>query len=276
MTKIKLTLGLLFLSTITVVAQTKNYKIIYKHCIQIDTSKVLRDTIGAEAILIGNNKESKYNFFKKPINTINTTNEKQVKIEDLITNKVESSGKIKMGILYDSAGNMVFHNKTNDSIFVREKMTNEYVITQEKAPQINWIITEESRMIKNYKCMKATTHFRGRDYTAWFTTDIPIIDAPWKFYGLPGLVMDIYDAKNQVKIYVESIEYPTTTAVSAFYPQGTKISLDDYFGFKNNEYKKHLKSVETMISSQEGFDKTGLDPTVKTSSALYCIEKSRD
>ncbi len=269
-----LILGLFSFSTI--IAQTKNYKIIYRHCIQIDTNQVLRDTIGAEAILIGNNKESKYNFFKKPINTINTTNEKQVKIEDLITNKVESSGKIKMGILYDSAGNMVFHNKTNDSIFVREKMTNEYVITQEKAPQINWIITDDTKMIKSYKCIKANTHFRGRDYTAWFTTDIPIIDAPWKFYGLPGLVMDIYDAKNQVKIYVESIEYPTTERVSSFYNVGTKISLDEYFSFKNNEYKKHLKSVETMISSQEGFDKSGLDPTVKTTSALYLIEKRKD
>jgi len=276
MTKIKLILSLLFLSTITVIAQTKNYKIIYRHCIQIDTNQVLRDTIGVAAILIGDKNSSHYSFYKKTPKTINTSDEKQVKIEDLIANKVAGSYLVKIGTTSDSAGSMVFHNKANDSIFVRQKMTNEYVITAEKKTEINWTITEDIRMIKTYKCIKATTHFRGRDYTAWFTTDIAIIDAPWKFYGLPGLVMDIYDTKNQVKIYIESIEYPTNEMVSSFYNVGTKISLDEYFSFKNNEHKKQLKSMETMVRSQEGFDKTGLDPTVKTTSALYFIEKSRD
>lgn len=268
-----LILGLFSFSSI--IAQTKNYKITYRHCVQIDTSKVLRDTIGVPAILIGDKNASHYSFYKKIPKPKSISDEKQVKIEDLIANKVEGSYRVKVGTTSDSAGNMVFHNKANDSIYVREKMTNEYVITAEKAPQINWIITDETTMIKTYKCIKATTHFRGRDYTAWFTTDIAITDAPWKFNGLPGLVMHIYDSKNQVKIYVESIEYPTTETVSSFYPVGTKISLDEYFSFKNNEYKKQLKSMETMIRSQEGFDKTGLT-AVKSTSALYFIEKNRD
>ena len=269
------TIFLFFLHTI-VNAQTKNYKIVYKHCVQIDTTKILRDTIGAEAVLIGNDKASNYSFYKKPKKTLTSTNEKIVTLEDIVNKKIEGTSRIRVGILYDSAGNMVCHDKINDSIFVREKMTNEYVITTEKSSIINWNITDENKMIKTYKCYKATAHYRGRDYTAWFTTDIPIIDAPWKFNGLPGLVMDIYDSKNQVKIYVESIEYPTTALISPFYPLGTKVSLDDYFSFKNNENIKKMKSFETMISNQEGYDKTNFKPTVKIASVLYGIEISKD
>ena len=45
----------------------------------------------------------------------------------------------------------------------------------------------------SYSCQKATLNFRGRDYVACFTTDVPISDGPWKFTGLPGLILKIED-----------------------------------------------------------------------------------
>jgi GLPGLI family protein len=155
-------------------------------------------------------------------------------------------------------------------------MTNEYVITSEKTPFIEWKILDEAKLIKSYKCYKAVSHFRGRNYTAWFTTDIKIIDAPWKFYGLPGLIMDIYDEKFQVKIYVESIEYPSNSQVDPFFAKGTKISLQEYFSFKNNEMIKKNKALESLLSNQEDIDKTNFRPTVRMRGALFGIEKRAD
>lgn len=57
----------------------------------------------------------------------------------------------------------------------------------------NWQINSATRTISGYKCQQANTFFRGRYYTAWFTRQIPIPDGPYKFCGLPGLIVQIQD-----------------------------------------------------------------------------------
>lgn len=53
--------------------------------------------------------------------------------------------------------------------------------------------TDSTKTILGYTCQMATCRFRGRDWTAWFAIDIPISDGPWKFMGLPGLIMEAHD-----------------------------------------------------------------------------------
>lgn len=67
-----------------------------------------------------------------------------------------------------------------------------YKIREDKKPE--WKILPEKQKIGAYNAQKATTSFGGRDWTAWFTTDIPIQDGPYIFYGLPGLIVKIEDA----------------------------------------------------------------------------------
>lgn len=60
----------------------------------------------------------------------------------------------------------------------------------------NWNLKANSdTIILGYKCQKAYTKYAGRDYVAWYTTDIPISDGPHKFQGLPGLIVKIHDLK---------------------------------------------------------------------------------
>ena len=61
---------------------------------------------------------------------------------------------------------------------------------------MKWEIKKDTATILSYSCQKAITEFRGRTWEAWFTSEIPINNGPWKFGGLPGLIMKISDSQH--------------------------------------------------------------------------------
>ena len=69
-------------------------------------------------------------------------------------------------------------------------------LVSEKMNLFNWQLISFTDTILGYKCQRAKTRFRGRNYTAWFCTDLPFKAAPWKFHGLPGVVLKIKSDDN--------------------------------------------------------------------------------
>lgn len=62
--------------------------------------------------------------------------------------------------------------------------------------KLNWKILLDKQKIGEFDTQKAETTFAGRKWIAWFTTEIPFQDGPYKFHGLPGLIVKIEDAKH--------------------------------------------------------------------------------
>lgn len=56
-----------------------------------------------------------------------------------------------------------------------------------------WVLLQTTKTIGGYKCQEAKTKLGGRSFTVWYTMDIPISDGPYKFQGLPGLILEAYD-----------------------------------------------------------------------------------
>ena len=80
----------------------------------------------------------------------------------------------------------------------------------ESIPIQKWKILSDTLTINCYLCQKATCYFRGRNYTAWFAIDIPISNGPWKFGGLPGLILKVYDSETLYTfecVKVENLKY---------------------------------------------------------------------
>lgn len=75
----------------------------------------------------------------------------------------------------------------------------------EDIPDFGWVVCDEWKEIAGYRARKATCTFRGRDYVAWFAPELPLTEGPWKFSGLPGLIMEVRDAANQYRYELKGI-----------------------------------------------------------------------
>jgi GLPGLI family protein len=111
-------------------------------------------------------------------------------------------------------------------------------------------MTNEKQVILSYLCQKATATFRGRDYIAWFTMNIPIDNGPWKFGGLPGLILKIMDTKNDFVYECEGLEQLKNKEPIQFYKVNyTKINrrdLDKLYRWYHEDYAAYNKSLGAM------------------------------
>jgi len=72
--------------------------------------------------------------------------------------------------------------------------------------KINWKISSEKEKIGEWSAQKAEADFAGRHWMAWFSTEIPIQDGPYKFHGLPGLIVKIEDKTGSHKLELRGIK----------------------------------------------------------------------
>ncbi|MCD0478430.1 GLPGLI family protein [Chryseobacterium sp. LC2016-29] len=68
---------------------------------------------------------------------------------------------------------------------------------EELQPELKWQLHNESKKILDYSCKKATVKYRGREFVAWYTTEVPINNGPYVFEGLPGLILELEDSQNK-------------------------------------------------------------------------------
>jgi len=111
---------------------------------------------------------------------------------------------------------------------------NYYYIEDKTKPQ--WILEPGDTIVCSYSCKKATTSFRGRHYTAWYTEQIPISDGPWKFWGLPGLILKVTDDKNEYSF--EGVAITKPTYINAIY-----LNIQDYFSITKKRFYENVKKA---------------------------------
>ncbi len=84
---------------------------------------------------------------------------------------------------------------------------NEFEYYSEPYAEMQWEVKDDStKTIMGYECMMAETDYHGRHWTVWFTPEIPIGDGPWKFCGLPGLILEASEDSGQHTFTANGIE----------------------------------------------------------------------
>ena len=119
----------------------------------------------------------------------------------------------------------------------------EYGYYDEPFSEIEWDIVEDStKTILDYQCIMAATDYHGRKWTVWFTPEIPMQDGPWKFCGLPGLIMEASEPSGQHSFIATGIETTSQQICPLFSTAYEKMSRVDMLrGLRN--YRDNSNSM---------------------------------
>lgn len=71
------------------------------------------------------------------------------------------------------------------------------ILTYKESIIKNWKLIDETKVINTFNCKKAEVTFKGRNWVAWYSPEIPLPYGPYKFSGLPGLIVKIADDKEE-------------------------------------------------------------------------------
>ena len=105
----------------------------------------------------------------------------------------------------DNVGHIFLKKLMDSFILIRDFCYNKPLIYEDTIT-FNWVKTSDEKLIGKFICKKAITNFRGRIYTAWYCPEINVNAGPWKFYGLPGIILEISDQTNEIVINMISIQ----------------------------------------------------------------------
>lgn len=100
----------------------------------------------------------------------------------------------------------ILKDKINNEIYVKDKLSALDIHFKENMPIFNWKLSDNKETIAGYSCSQATLDYAGRSYVAWYTEEIPIPEGPWKFKGLPGLIVKIEDNEGDYKMLLKGVK----------------------------------------------------------------------
>ncbi|MBP6575694.1 MAG: GLPGLI family protein [Chryseobacterium sp.] len=92
----------------------------------------------------------------------------------------------------------IIKNREDKSVNFVESIGSKQVYYQEDR-KMDWEISSQVSEFNGNKIQKATMNFGGRIWTAWFAPEIKIADGPYKFSGLPGLILKLEDDKGDYR-----------------------------------------------------------------------------
>ena len=200
-------------------------------------------------------------------------NDQQLLYKLKLTEKKEQLIYLEDSISFKSvAGKKDKHLGMNlkNSTYLFMILTNNNKYTIEDKVEQHWEIDpSETKTILGFNCIKAATKFRGRNYTAWFAPEIASPYGPWKFKGLPGLILEVYS--DDYKYRFNAVSYHNSPNEShrettAFYLN----ELDKNKKWSRKEYLKYNYDRNLMFDKNTRSSIQGLNESYST---VVAIEK---
>lgn len=147
--------------------------------------------------------------------------------------------------------NPVYKNIENKTYLEEAKIGEKSFLIKDDLPLIDWKITKETKEIIGFPVFKATAILDDKYKTkivAWYSPKLTYKNGPDKFWGLPGIILELeteikYNdyskegtrylaTKVQVIRSIEKLKIPN---------KGKEISLDDFIKFQETYNQKEME-----------------------------------
>ncbi|MFC5282482.1 GLPGLI family protein [Pedobacter alpinus] len=131
----------------------------------------------------------------------------------------------------------IYFYKLEQKLFTTTSLLVGNYMVERSNPKIKWEILPENKVIAGYQAQKAVGDFNGRNYTAWFTLELPFNAGPWKLNNLPGLILEAIDSTNRIKFELISFKNISNSQETTIWDK--KLSTITW-----DEYKKLAKAYQ--------------------------------
>lgn len=213
---------------------TLRYEIIYDYSYQVNKEDTLSKQKEQMVLKVAKN----FSFYA----SLN-----KMKLMDLEKNWKESDGlPDRKSIPKTRVNYSIIKEFNSNQITFSDWIRGDTYVFNQMLDKMEWKLLKDQKEILGYSCKKATTEFAGRTYVAWYTTDISIADGPYKFHGLPGLILSIYDTNKHYQFNVASVKNSSSFCNTGEQLQKpTQITYEEYKQLK----KRYKEKPSTLINS---------------------------
>ena len=198
----KIVVYLLLLTSLAVQAAERepvldraHMKCLYRYVYSFDTLKnELRDDL--LILQIGKEVSKCYSYYTFQCDSLRRTPDGAKVWSELFRRAIEKDG-IYGDFPHVRMSTYVYKNYPKGQMTITDRISLQDYCYVDSLHAQTWTMGDSTREVLGYTCQQATADFRGRRWTAWFATDIPVSDGPWKLGGLPGLILEAYDEGQQ-------------------------------------------------------------------------------
>lgn len=144
---------------------------------------------------------------------------------------------------------IVYNDFTNTNMYFKDIVAFEKIYVKEDKYDMKWNLSDDIKKFGKRECKKATTKFRGRNYTAWYSNEIKTNIGPWKFNNTPGLIFEIYDEDKILHIKLNNLNTKKKSNIVSWNNEKIKkiINIKDYVKLKSNEENLLLEKLNSKL-----------------------------
>lgn len=201
----------------------------------------------------------------------------QQKVTPTLNSATPFSGELKI------SKQKLYKDYLNNNIYTGYHILQTNYSLKDDLKLMDWKMTDETSEILGYSCQAAKTHFRGRDYVAYFTTEIPVSEGPFKFNGLPGMILKvsnvdpkerkISNSKDTYNWECIDINFSARTNLNALQKQQNL--LNDYNSFITKTWSELKTDIQLSVEeSKDNMREVLKDKARKGMKITYTMENA--
>lgn len=143
------------------------------------------------------------------------------------------------------AGYSIYYKTAKPEVLFSQSLAGQ-VVQYAETPVLQWNLEPETKEIEGISCRMATAELYGRKWVAWYAPDLAFPFGPYKFQGLPGLILEISDASASYVFSLSSLKLEKREIKTNFNPDLKALSKTEFLKLSKKEGVKEDNPLELL------------------------------